>query len=467
MENSKVKLPVKIGYGIGATGKSMSYGLANGFISLYFLEVLGLSSGYLAVMFLVSRIWDGVNDLLMGAIIDATKTKWGKFRPWMLLGGITNAIVTVLLFYKPPIEGVMLYVYVTIMYVLWDMTYTMVDVSYWSLIPALTNDPHERDIVSLIPRICGAAGGLFTSFLLNIVDALGGRTVNGGFLKYAAISSAVFAVTMAVCSVYAKENVAGVRVSDEKFSLINSAKILFGNKQALVIVAIMIFFNLANNLTGNTAMYYFIYVLKQDSNFWMYSIFSGAAQGIGLLGFPLFSKWFGRMRVYKFSLILPCFGYLFMFLCGQFLPTNLIVFILAVCVMSVGFGSMNVMQNVMLADAVDYGEWQNGKRSEGVIFSMLTFLSKIATALSSFIVMITFSITGFDAQSKAMPSAEAVMSIKALLYCMPPVILVLALIVLIYCYKLTPEYMAKINCEIEEKKKLTSDVIGKDVNEDA
>ena len=454
--NKKVHISTKVGYGVGATGKAMSYGLANGFISLYFLEVLGISSGFLAVMFLISRIWDGVNDLLMGSLIDATKTKWGKFRPWMFVGALSNALVVILLFYKPPIEGVSLYIYITVMYILWDMTYTMVDVGYWALIPALTIDSHERDVVSLIPRVCGVAGGLFTSFLLNIVDKLGGRTINGGFLKYAMISSAFFAVTMVICCIFTKEEITDIKAAGEKFSLVRSAKALFKNKQALTIVVVMILFNLANNLTGNTAMYYFIYVLGRDGDFWMYSILGGAAQGIGLLGFPLFSKLFGRMKVYKLSLILPCFGYVLMFMCGQFLPTNLLAFIFAVCVMSVGFGSMGVMQNVMLADSVDYGEFISGERNEGVIFSMLTFLSKIATALSSFIVMITFTITGFDAQSKVAPTETAVAGIKVLLYCMPPLILIIALLVLIKCYKLSPEYMKKIAESLTEKHSVTA-----------
>ena len=308
MNMQKVRLSCKVGYGIGASGKSMSYGLANGFISLYFLQVLGLSPAYLGVLFLVSRIWDGINDLLMGTVIDATKTKWGKFRPWMFIGAISNALVVVLLFYKPPVEGALLYAYITLMYVLWDATYTMVDVGYWAMIPALTLDSHQRDIVSLIPRVCGAAGGLFTSFTLDIVKALGGSVVNGGFLKYAAISSAAYALTMTVCCALTKEQVPDIRASGERFSLRKSVEALLANKQALVIVIIMILFNLANNLTGETAKFYFIYVLGRDDFFSTYSILLGAANGIGLLGFPLFSKRLGRMRVYILSLVIPCAG---------------------------------------------------------------------------------------------------------------------------------------------------------------
>ena len=142
----------KIGYGVGTIGKSMSYGLASGCISYWFLSGLGLSPAFLGVMLFVARLWDGVNDLLMGAIIDSTRTKWGKFRPWMVIGAVTNAAVTVLLFTNPGFRGVGLYVYATVCFDLWDMTYTMIDVSYWAMIPALTLDSHDRDQVSKIGR---------------------------------------------------------------------------------------------------------------------------------------------------------------------------------------------------------------------------------------------------------------------------------------------------------------------------
>ena len=237
----------KIGYGIGTIGKSMSYGLASGFISYWFLSGLGLSPAFLGVMLFVARLWDGVNDLLMGAIIDSTRTKWGKFRPWMVIGAVTNAAVTVLLFTNPGFRGVGLYVYATVCFVLWDMTYTMIDVSYWAMIPALTLDSHDRDQVSMLPRIFGGAAGIVGAFTLQITDKLGG-VANGGFMKYALLTSGIYILTVLICAGTVRERIAPPpQQKEERFSLIRSAKILFHNDQALVIVVIMILFNLAIN----------------------------------------------------------------------------------------------------------------------------------------------------------------------------------------------------------------------------
>lgn len=443
----------KIGYGTGTIGKSLSSAFATGFISLYFLEVLHLDAGFLAVLFFVAKLWDGVNDLLMGAVIDATKTRFGKFRPWIVIGSVANAVVTVLMFYHPGFEGAGLYVYATVLYILWDMTYTMVDVGYWSMIPAMSLDPKERNQISMIPRLFGAVAGILGAFTLQLLDLLGGQLPNKGFLKYALISSVAYLITSGICVYFAKERVTPAKEDvPEKISLKRSFNVLIHNDQAIVVVAIMILFNLAINLTNGTSVFYFLHVLHNKNLYSFFTILLGASQGIGLLGFPLFCKWFGRHRVYKFSLIIPCIGYCLMILSnivfnGKFLP-----FAMASFIMSAGFGSMGVMENVMLADSVDYGEWKDGTRNEGVIFSMLTFLSKIAQALSQFIIMLGFKIVDFEgenAAANAVVSPETVQTIEFIMFWLPPVVLVLALLIYIKKFKLSTAFMEKISAEIK------------------
>lgn len=444
----------KIGYGVGTIGKSMSYGLASGFISIYFMTGLGINPAFLGVMFFVARLWDGVNDLLMGAIIDNTHTKWGKFRPWMVLGAVANAAVTVLLFTDPGFRGVSLYVYATVCFILWDMTYTMIDVSYWAMIPALTLEPRDRDQVSMLPRIFGGAAGIVGAFTLQIVDGLGGIS-GGGFMKYAMITSGVYIVTVLICAGTVRERVVPPpQQKAEKFSLIRSARILFHNDQALVIVVIMILFNLAINLTNAVTVFYFVFVIGSRDQYSFFTILLGASQAIGLLGYPLFSRWFGRNRVNIGSLILPCVGYALMFLATSFFNGQFLPFAAAAFVMSVGFGSMGVMQNVMLADAVDYGEWRRGERHEGVIFSMLTFLSKVAAGLSALITMMGFAIVGFEGKENSPATPQTVACIEFMMYILPPLILLVALAVYFKKFRLKPALVEQVSREIQERRKI-------------
>lgn len=446
-----IPLKMKMGYGVGTIGKSLSYGLANGYLMLYFVNVLGLNTSFLAVMFFVARVWDGINDLLMGTVIDNTKTRFGKFRPWIMLGSVLNALTVIALFWAPGMNGAGLYIYVVIMFLLWDASYTMVDVGYWSMIPAFTRDSSQRDQISMIPRIFSGIAGIVTAFTLNVIDGLGGQVRNGGFLNYAILSSVVYVLTTMYCVKNTRERVLAPPVSNEKFSIVRAAKILISNDQALVIVVIMILFNLAINLTNSVAVFYFQFVLNQKSMFGFFNILMGASQAVALLGFPVFSRLIGRNRLYIVSMLLPCLGYAAMAAVNS-ASGGLLPFLIAAFVMSMGFGSMSVMQNVMLADAVDYGEWKSGERNEGIIFSMLTFLSKIASALSSSITLITFSIVAFGGQNATTATPQAVHGIELLMYGLPPIILVATLIVYLRKFKLKPEFTAKISNELEQRR---------------
>ena len=196
----------------------------------------------------------------------------GKFRPWMVIGAVTNAAVTVLLFTNPGFRGVGLYVYATVCFVLWDMTYTMIDVSYWAMIPALTLDSHDRDQVSMLPRIFGGAAGIVGAFTLQITDKLGG-VANGGFMKYALLTSGIYILTVLICAGTVRERIAPPpQQKEERFSLIRSAKILFHNDQALVIVVIMILFNLAINLTNAVNVFYFVFVIGSKDQYTFFTI---------------------------------------------------------------------------------------------------------------------------------------------------------------------------------------------------
>ncbi|MCL2023995.1 MAG: MFS transporter, partial [Oscillospiraceae bacterium] len=298
----------KFFFGIGPIGKNLSAGIvASNFLTLYFMGTLGLSPAFFAVLFFVGRIWDGVNDLMMGTVIDHTKSKLGKFRPWIIIGTLTNALVAVMIYSPPNTSQFWLYFFVTVMYILHDASYTMVDVGYWALIPALSLEAKEREQLSLIPRLVGAIGGLIGGYSLTFVNKLGGN--ERGFFWVSLIFAGVYMLTMLSTGAMVKERVLHVQPVQEKFSLIRGAKILFANDQALTIVVIMTFFNVACTLTVSVVMFYFTHVLENDDGFGHYNIIIGAARGLGLLGFAPLSRMFGRDRISKIAYLAPCLGY--------------------------------------------------------------------------------------------------------------------------------------------------------------
>ena len=463
----KLSFKTKVDYGIGAVGKSLSCSLSSGNFLYYCVNVLRLNKTFLMPLFFVVRIWDGITDLLMGTIIDNTRSRLGKFRPWILLGAVTNAIVVIGMFWWPGLRGAGLMIYITFFFLMFDLTYTMVDVGYWSMIPALTLDTRERDQISAAPRIIGSVAGSISAFFFQIINALGGEEVNKGFFRYALITSAFFILTAVYSGITVKERVAAPpQKKDEKYTLSQAFRILINNKQALVVVLIMVLFNLANNLTNDTMIYYFKFVVGEGhtvnilnkialNNIDQYSYFKlviGGAQFIGLAGFSFFSKRFGRNRLYISSMVMPIAGYLLMNVVRGISPGTYLPFLAAGFLSNSGYGSMSVMQSVMLADSVDHGEYETGSRNEGIIFSALTFLNKIAAAFSSVIILIGFSIAKFGGEDAVSATLGAQKAISFLMFKLPPIILLLTLIVYLSGFRLKPDYMKAVTDELQRRR---------------
>lgn len=163
MSEYKTTWREKIGYGVGAIGLDLSYGMFYSFLSYYLSSVLGLKEGFLLLLTPLARIWDGINDPMMGTIVDNTRTKHGKYRPWILIGAVCNAIVLFLLFTNFGLSGTKLYIYIGFMYVFWGMTNTMADIPYWSMVPSFTSDPSDRNMVSTVARTFSGLGqGIIT-----------------------------------------------------------------------------------------------------------------------------------------------------------------------------------------------------------------------------------------------------------------------------------------------------------------
>lgn len=149
----------KISFGLGAVGKDMVYMLSASYILYYYQDILGVSSITMGIMLMAARIFDAFNDPIMGVIVAKTRTRFGKFRPWLLIGSVTNAIILYLMFAAPPaLNGAGLAAYASVTYILWGVTYTIMDIPFWSMIPAFTQGGKERENLSTLGRSCASVG---------------------------------------------------------------------------------------------------------------------------------------------------------------------------------------------------------------------------------------------------------------------------------------------------------------------
>lgn len=381
----------KLGYGVGAIGLDLSYGMFYSFLSHYLVTTLGLKEGFLLLLTPLARIWDGINDPMMGTIVDNTRTKFGKYRPWILIGAISNGIVLFLLFSRFGLSGLPLYIYVAVMYVLWGMSNTLADIPYWSMIPSFTSEEKERNLVSTVARTFSGLGqGIITIATPIVVPLLStgiDKDAEGytpeGFSKWAAICGILLVVFALVCVLTTKEtNV--VYGEKKKFSFKQIFMVIKGNDQLVVFMVFAMLSNAGWYLTSGTAVTYFTQVVGDGKAQSLFQLIGAAGSVLGLLVIPIMSIKFSKRTTYSFSLITTIVGYALMFLFGPILKINIaldICYILA----SVGISSMFVSQTIFLADIVDYGEYKNGERNESITFSMKGFLQKLAYTIQTVI----------------------------------------------------------------------------------
>lgn len=197
----------KMSFGIGALGKDLCYAVISYFLMIYFTDTIGLTPLFVGNLFLVARIWDAFNDPMMGFIVDNTRTRWGKFRPWILIGTLLNAVILVFLFRKPEGLGTTgMYAYFSIMYILWGMTYTVMDIPYWSMLPSLSSTKKERDSISVIPRIFASLAWLLMgAFAIKLVSVLGNGDDVKGYSALAIGIAVVFMLTSIITVVFTKD----------------------------------------------------------------------------------------------------------------------------------------------------------------------------------------------------------------------------------------------------------------------
>lgn len=456
----------KIGYGVGAIGLDLSYGMFYSFLSYYLSSVLGLKEGFLLLLTPLARIWDGINDPMMGTIVDNTKTKFGKYRPWIVIGAVCNAIVLFLLFTSFGLSGTKLYIYIAVMYILWGMTNTMADIPYWSMVPSFTSDPKDRSLVSTVARAFSGLGqGIITvatPIILPILSKGMETTDKGysasGFSKWAGICAILLVIFSTICVLATKEkNV--VYGEKKKFSLKQIFSVISHNDQLVVFMIFAMLSNAGWYLTSGTAVYYFSDVLEKPTEQSLFQTIGAVGSVVGLLVIPILSKWMSKRRIYQASLIAIIIGYALMYLFGPVLKITLALDI-AYIIASTGIAAMFVAQTTFLADIVDYGEYKNGERNESITFSMKGFLQKMAYTIQTVILFGGLAVMNYNEQITSVTkeiNALTKFGIGFICFAVPIILILASLIVFSTKFKLHGELAEKVHSYIVERRNEQND----------
>ena len=446
-------------YGLGAVGKDMVYALSASYIMYYYQDILGLSATFVGFILMIARVFDAANDPFMGVVVAKTNSRWGKFRPWIFTGTILNAFVLYALFAAPAVSGKALMIYFAVMYILWGMTYTMMDIPFWSMIPAVTSTIKDRENLSVVGRTCAGVGyALINVFTVMAVSKLGGGIERTGFRLFALIIAILFVIfILFTCFTIREQKEENMQTTSVK----EMFKALFNNDQAIITVVTIVLINSALYITSNLLIYFFKYDIGGTTWKDAYTLFTsvgGISQILGMMVvYPILRSKLSNTIIFKLSLCLAIFGYAFLLaLCLLGYSSVLTMLMVPGVMIFVANGILTVLTTVFLANTVDYGEVKTGHREESVIFSMQTFVVKAASGLAVFITGVSLDLIGLtskDGLGEGMPTfSSPLLGLRLLMTILPMIGLVLALVLFTRKFILTDEKAEQIRKQLEEKK---------------
>lgn len=454
----KLTAKEKASYGLGAVGKDMVYMLSASYILYYYQDILGVKALAMGVILMAARVFDAFNDPIMGILVAKTRTRWGKFRPWLFVGTLLNAVILVLLFAAPPaLSGNGLIAYAAITYVLWGVTYTMMDIPFWSMIPAFTEGGKEREGLSTLARSCAGVGSaIVTIITMKCVYFMGQGNERIGFKWFSLVIAVIFVIAITITCLSIKEK---STVDVEAPSVGQMFRALFQNDQAVAVVMIIVLINCSLYITSNLVIYFFKYDFGGSqwyNSYTLFNIFGGAMQILSMMIFyPLLRKFMDSIRIFYVSIVMAVIGYgilLGLMVTGE---KNIILLFVPGFFIFAAFGIVNVLTTVFLANTVDYGEVKNGRRDESVIFSMQTFVVKLASGVAAMVASVCLTI--FNLSNDTSQAAEAavagssVMGLRLTMTVIPIIGFLVAVFLFHKKYLLTEKKIEEINGELKKR----------------
>jgi len=432
----------------------MVFALMNMYLIFYLTDVLNLETSTLwwATGIVVAiRIFDAVTDPIMGLIVDNTKTRFGKFKPWIAIGTVASAVLTIVLFTDFGVTGGVFLTMFAVIFFLWGIAYSVNDIAYWSMLPNLSLNPREREKIGAIARIC-ALVGLFAVVVLIVpitgmlADVTGG--VSTGFSTFVVIVVGIMLAGQLITLLGVKEPQI-VRAEANRTPFREMTKIIFKNDQLLWIVIGMGLFMVGYTTTVTFGIYFFEYVYGDIGMYSIFAVILGISQIASLLLFPVAAKRLKRGHIYLAATVLVVAGYIIFF----FAPVNTMIFIgIAGVLIFVGQAGIQLIMLLFLADTVDYGHLKFGKRNDSITFSLQPFIYKLAGALASGIVGATIIISGIQyIQPGEAMTATGLLIFRVSMFILPLLCILVGYLIYRAKYRIDETAYSEIIAKLREK----------------
>ncbi len=441
----KAKFSDVLKYSFGGMGSNLAFFLVMSYLTFFYTDIFGISSYVVATLMLVSRFIDAFTDPIMGMLGDNTRSKMGKYRPWIIFGAPVLGLLVFLLFTAPEMSATMKVVYAYVIYILYSLASTVVNIPYHALTPVISKDPQQRTVIVTWKQGMGTVSQFIITILaLPLVELFGGG--KQGWAIYGALIGILTTVSFWICAWGGKKyDKVDETVSKEKFNFKENIQLITKNKPMLMLMIAFGTDVLANATYSAVNMYYFKYVLGRVD------LVAPVATAILIGGIvslpflPFLSKLLGKKRLYWFGSLLSILPLAVMWI----KPTAPVIILMS---MMGAFGFMSRIPSnmgwAMLPECSDYAEWKYGKRGDGLLSSSLTFINKFGMAIGGFIASFFLGLVGFVANQD---QSEVVLNMIVFLrFCMP-ILGYIASLISMHFYEITSEKYEEMRKDLDKR----------------
>jgi len=434
-------------FGLGTVGRDMLYAFESNTLLYFLSDVLSLPIWVFAaasMILSVMRIFDAFNDPITGLVIDNIRSPWGKFKPAILVGGILSAVFTVMLFAGIG-DGWTFVVLFGLAYLLWDISYGINDIGYWTLLPVLSSDQKQREKTGTFARICANIGMYIVMVAWQPVTSALGDTPAVWFWC-AVVLAAIFLLGLLFPLLGIKEKRLAAD-KQESTSVRQMFRALFKNDQLMWTTLAMGLFMVGYCTTVNFAVYYMKYLFGNEGLYVVLVAVVGVSQLSTLAVYPAVAKRLNRRQLYTLGTVLVVLGYAVFF----FAEISIILIALGAVLVFVGQAFIQTLMLMFLSDTVEYGQWKLGKRNESITFSVQPFINKIGGALATGIVSLTLILSGIkvDGGTADVIDSEGKLIIKIAMLIIPLIMIVAGYFVYLKKYKIDEAYYQAILDDLE------------------
>lgn len=436
----------QIGHAIGVLGHDSAYNLWSSWMMPFMTDILMLPAAFIGILTTVSRIFDAFTDISMGVIADRTRSKWGRFRPWILRAGPVFCLLVILSFIKLPIGITGMCVVAGIMYLATgSLAFTAVDIPFWSLPAAMTSNTKERSgIIGTTTTVSNAVAGAI-GIILPLALAAFGEFEWTSYFYIAVIVGGFASIMYIVCFRMVREH---VEPNDrETFSLRLAMKNIFQNQALLCVQLSNIACLLAMTLRGYLNYYYCMYNLGDIKLASALSMITLIGMVLGSIVFILASKVIRKRSCMFIIAVLYTVANVVLYFSGW---ENLVMIFVCAVVSNVSMGAAIVCVNAMIADTIEYGEWKTGQRNEAMITSTRCFVTKCVSAVSGLVIALVIAVTGMIPQ--ATEQASTVLESFHFVYTLGSAGVMILAVIPMFFYKLTEAKHAEILEELNARK---------------